>query len=84
MSYKMGEVVELKVGRSKFEVTILDEGPVEIQNPYSGATCKLEPLAIGVYDLIKGAEMLGDYKTLRMTLDYFRKHWSAEYMTLLD
>ncbi len=31
-----------------------------------------------------GSEMLGDYKTVRQGLDWFTKHFTKEYMVLLD
>ena len=46
-----------------FDCTILDKGPVEVANPFSGEKVTLQPEAVAVYDTIKGAEMLGDYKT---------------------
>ena len=58
--------------------------PETVQNPYSGESVELEPLAVAVYDLCKGAEILNDYKTMEKCLDYFRRHWPEAYMTLLD
>lgn len=67
-----------------FDCMILDSEPVEVQNPFSGETCMLEPDAVAVYDVMMGAERFGDYKTVRKGLDWFRKHFPAEYMILLD
>ena len=67
-----------------FECLILDTEAVEVRNPFSGETCMLEPDAVAVYDSITGANMTGDYKTVRKGLDWFRKHFPAEYMVLLD
>jgi hypothetical protein len=39
---------------------------------------------VAVYDLIKGAEMLGQYDLLRKGLDWFMKHNGEAYMVLLD
>jgi hypothetical protein len=44
----------------------------------------LVPEAVAVYDSIRGAEMTGDYKTVRKGLDWFRKFFPQEYMVLLD
>jgi len=44
----------------------------------------LTPEAVAVYDTIRGCEMFGDYKKVRKGLDWFRKHYPAEYMVLLD
>ena len=67
-----------------FDCMILDDAPVEVQNPFSGESCMLEPDAAAVYDTIRGAEMFGQYQTVRKGLDWFRKHFPAEYMVLLD
>ena len=63
---------------------ILDDAPVEVKNPFSGASCMLEPDAVAVYDCITGANITGDYKTVRKGLDWFRKYFPEEYMVLLD
>lgn len=55
-----------------------------VRNPFSGESCLLEPDAVAVYDTLTGANMLGDYKTVQKGLDWFRKHFSKEYMVLLD
>lgn len=67
-----------------FEVMILDKEPVEVTNPMSGETAVLEPVAVAVYDTIKGAEMLGDYDKVEKGLDWFMRHYPKEYMTLLN
>ena len=67
-----------------FECMILDAEPVRITNPFSGESCMLEPDAVAVYDCIMGAQYINDYKTIRKGLDWFRKYFPAEYMTLLD
>ena len=45
-----------------FECLILDDAPVEVTNPFSGESCMLTPEAVAVYDSIKGAEMIGDWR----------------------
>jgi hypothetical protein len=67
-----------------FDCMILDSEPVEVNNPFSGASCMLTPEAVAVYDVIKGAEMLGEYTTVRKGLAWFRKYFPAEYYVLLD
>jgi len=44
----------------------------------------LEPIAVAVYDAIKGAEMLNYYETVEAGIDWFREHYPKEYMVLLD
>jgi hypothetical protein len=67
-----------------FDCEILDTEPVKITNPFSGESCMLVPEAVAVYDVIKGCEMFGDYKTMEKGLEWFAKHFPSEYMTLLD
>jgi len=67
-----------------FDCMILDSEPVLIKNPFSGEGVMLVPEAVAVYDSIRGAEMAGDYKTVRKGLDWFRKFFPQEYMVLLD
>jgi hypothetical protein len=67
-----------------FDCMILDTEPVEVQNPFSGETCVLTPEAVAVYDTIKGAEIFGQYQTVRKGLEWFRKYFPAEYYVLLD
>ena len=56
----------------------------EIKNPYSGETCQLPRYAVAVYDVIKGAEMLEDSKTMRKGIDWMQKWFTPQYYTLLD
>jgi len=56
----------------------------EITNPYSGASVWLLPEAVAVYDVIKGAESLGNYDLMEKGLNWFRENYPEEYMILLD
>lgn len=67
-----------------FDCMILDSEPVLVKNPFSGEGVMLVPEAVAVYDSIQGAELIGDYKTMRKGLDWFRKYFPKEYMVLLD
>lgn len=67
-----------------FDCMVLDSEPVEVKNRFSGEGVMLTPEAVAVYDTIMGCEMTGDYKRVRKGLDWFRKHYPAEYMVLLD
>ena len=44
----------------------------------------LEPIAIAVYDCIKGAEAVGDYDSVEKGIDWFIEHYPKEYGVLLD
>ena len=65
-------------------IMILDEEPVEVQNPFSGESCMLDPEEVAVYDYLKGCELLHDYKGVRKGLEWFMKKNPQAYMTLLD
>ena len=55
-----------------------------VRNPFSGEAVTLTPEAVAVYDSIRGAEMIGNYKTVRKGLGWFMKHYPKAYMVLLD
>jgi hypothetical protein len=44
----------------------------------------LEPIAVAVYDCIKGAEMIEDFDIVEKGIEWFQKHYPKEYMVLLD
>ena len=67
-----------------FDCTIYDDEPATITNPFSGASCDLEPDAIAVYDTTIGANMFGNYELVRKGVDWFRKYFPEEYYILLD
>jgi hypothetical protein len=66
-----------------FPVSLGDK-PELITNPYSGESIMLDPVAVAVYDCIKGAEVLGDYDIVRKGIDWFIEHYPEAYMVLLD
>ena len=73
-----------KVPNPPFPVEIMDKAPVEVANPYSGQKVMLEPIAVAVYDCIKGAEMMENSEIVEKGLEWFAKHYPDEYMRLLD
>ena len=73
-----------KVPNPPFPVEIIDTQPVEVANTYSGEKIMLEPIAVAVYDCIKGAEMLEDYDTVQKGVDWFIEHYPEAYQVLLD
>jgi len=73
-----------KVPNPPFPVEIMDKAPVEVANPYSGEKVMLEPIAVAVYDCIKGAEYLEDYDTVEKGVDWFIEHYPEAYQVLLD
>ena len=79
------EVAVLEVTRPlPFNVVLTDKEPVEMMNPYTGATCVLEPDAAAVYDTIKGSEIVQNYSMMNKGLEWFREYFPEEYMILLD
>jgi hypothetical protein len=56
----------------------------DIKNPFSGETVNCPPDFVGVYDTIKGAEIMGDYETMEKGLDWARQYYPKLYMRLLD
>lgn len=83
---KKGPVVEHegKKIQMPFECEIYPEKSVEVKNRFTGAACTMPGFAVSVYDTIMGAEMLQDYQTVRDGLDWFRKYFPSQYMTVLD
>jgi hypothetical protein len=67
-----------------FDCVLLDAEPVEVQNPYSGEKYTLEPDAVAVYDVIKGAESMGMHKIVQQGLAWFMEYEPKAYMVLLD
>ena len=55
-----------------------------ISNPFTGQSCELTPDAVATYDVLKGAEMMGQHKLVRKGIDWFIKNYTKEYMILLD
>lgn len=66
-----------------FECMVGTENEV-ITNPFSGESITLSPEAVAVYDTIMGCQLIGDYKTMRKGLDWFRQYYAEAYMVLLD
>ena len=62
----------------------LGDGPEVITNPYSGRSVKLDPVGVALYDLVKGCELIGDYKTMGLALEAFSERYPEEYFLLLD
>ena len=62
----------------------LEEDSEVIINPYSGISVKLDPVGVALYDLVKGCELIGDYKTMGLALEAFSERYPEEYFLLLD
>ena len=69
-----------------FEVELPEDptAEVEVKNRFSGQSTTMPEFAAAVYDAIIGSEMFGDYVTVRKGLDWFKQHFAAQYMVVLD
>lgn len=66
------------------DLEIGDKSEVVI-NPYSQRSCELHPIAVALYDFIKGCEITGNYgKDFDQARYAFAELWPNEYMILLD
>ena len=63
---------------------IVGDEAEEITNPYTGEKRTLEPLAVALYDYIKGCEYLKERNKLIQALGIFADRWPDEYYALLD
>ena len=77
---------EGKEYRIPFDLDLaIDNGKViDVPNRFTGEKASLPWFAVAVYDLIMGAEQFEDYSTMQQGLDWFRKYFPKEYMTILD
>ena len=55
-----------------------------ISNRFSGQTAVVPAFAVAIYDTIIGAERIQDYTLMQKGLDWFSRHFTKQYMTLLD
>ena len=66
-----------------------DYGPapleeVTIKNRFSGQATTMPAFAVAVYDVIIGAEMMGQWDLVRQGLDWFKRYFAEQYMVVLD
>lgn len=66
------------------DALIVGDEAEEITNPYTGEKRVLEPLAVALYDYIKGCEYVKDRNNLIQALRIFAEKWPEEYYALLD
>ena len=67
-----------------FDCQLYPDKQVTVANRFTGQKCTMPGFAASVYDVIIGAEMIKDYDTVRLGLDWFKKHFAAQYMVVLD
>ena len=61
-----------------------DNRTIKTTNPYSGKSAMLKKEEYALYHIIKGAELVGNYKVVQKGLDKFSRMNAKAYMTLLD
>ena len=74
---KMGIFSQLDLGADPLKME-------EVKNPYSQQSCTLPLFAVAVYDMVRGAEAVGDYGLVRKGIDWFKQHFAKQYMVVLD
>jgi len=67
-----------------FQCVIFNDEPQLVENRFGGASCMLQPDAIAVYDMIMGAEIMGNWELMDLGKDWFLKYFPEQYMILLD
>jgi hypothetical protein len=67
-----------------FDCQIYPDKQVTVANRFTGQETTMPGFAASVYDVIIGAEMIQDWDTVRLGLDWFRKHFAEQYMVVLD
>ena len=75
--------MEKQVMPKWFDGTVYDSGEI-VRNPFTGETAELTAEELSMYDLIMGAQVVGNYDVMRKGLDWFRRENPAAYMALLD
>jgi hypothetical protein len=66
-----------------FDGTVYEEGDI-VHNILSKESYYLDNKLLSMYDMIIGAQYVGNYTLLRKGLDWFRKAAPEAYMVLLD
>lgn len=55
-----------------------------VKNPYSGNEILLDPVAVAVYDYLKGCEMFNDWEGLAQARNWFIDNRPKAYFVLID
>ena len=67
-----------------FDCQLYPDKQVTVANRFTGQETTMPGFAASVYDVIIGAEMIQDWDTVRLGLDWFKKHFAEQYMVVLD
>ena len=57
---------------------------VTLTNRFSGESATVPAFAVAIYDTILGAEQTQNYTLMQKGLNWYRKYFAKQYMTLLD
>ena len=57
---------------------------VTLTNRFSGESATVPAFAVAIYDTIIGAEQTQNYDLMQKGLNWYRKYFAKQYMTLLD
>ena len=74
---------QTKIPKSCEDMLIYNNG-ASCSNPNTGEKAELNNIELSLYDLIKGAEALGQWKIVQDGVDWFRRNNAKAYMVLLD
>ena len=55
-----------------------------LTNRFSGQSATVPAFAVAIYDTILGAEHTQNYDLMQKGLNWYRKYFAKQYMTLLD
>lgn len=55
-----------------------------VANPFTGERAELTPAELSMYDLVMGAQLVGNYDIMQKGLNWFRRENAEAYMILLD
>jgi len=75
--------MEKQVMPEWFDGVVYNSGDT-VTNPFTGETAELTAEELSMYDLIMGAQVVGNYKVMQKGLSWFRKENPEAYMILLD
>tara|TARA_R110000824_G_scaffold74092_7_gene188607 strand:- start:206 stop:439 length:234 start_codon:yes stop_codon:yes gene_type:complete len=74
---------QTKIPKSCEDMLIYNNGAT-CSNPYTGEKAELNNIELSLYDLIKGAEALGQWRLVQDGVDWFKRNNTKAYMVLLD
>lgn len=75
--------MEKQVMPKWFDGVVYESGDT-VTNPFTGETAELTAEELSMYDLIMGAQVVGNYKVMQKGLSWFRRENAEAYMILLD